>query len=413
MGRDSARDAIRLTHYVSLSGFGGVEQQFASFAARAARRHGALQSVVACSTSVHAHHRELLPNFEDWRYEKKLLGFKLGQHPAGLRRSRYRWLARHLAPDIALLWNRLDQQPRVLDALGARRCLYWEHGSAWLAGDDRAKSDVLSRLPAVICNSRAARRMLQLRWGYEGVARVCLNGMRSRHVVTDFKHLPRNRPLHIGVASRLVPVKATCLALHTLVELHRRGVNATLSIAGDGPLRHALESLAQSLGIARQVQFLGVVKDMPLFFSEIDLLLHPALREPFGVVAAEAGAMGCPVVCTAVDGLPEVVADGITGTCVQPEADLARYRELGGVTEGLPPAVYVPARDTVETPCVCEPTTLADGVMTVIDNAERFSGMSHAAIDHVANRFDFDEHVDDVMAAVREYRATGTLEPSP
>lgn len=413
MGREKARQGLKLTHYVSLSGFGGVEQQFASFAARAARRHGARQSVVACSTRIHAHHRKLLPNFDDWRYEKKLFGIKLGQHPAALRRSRYRWLGRHLEPDVALLWNRLDQQPRVLDALGPRRCLYWEHGSAWLAGDDAAKADVLSRLPAVLCNSQAARRMLELRWGYEGVVRVCLNGMRSRHVVQDFKHLPRDRPLQLGVASRLVPVKATCLALHTLAELHQRGVDARLSIAGDGPERESLTGLAQRLGVSAQVDFLGVVEDMPMFFSEIDLLLHPALREPFGVVAAEAGAMGCPVVCTAVDGLPEVVADRVTGVCVAPTADLARYQELGGVTGGLPPAVYAPARDAVETPRVCEPAALAEGVISVIEDAERFSGMSHAAIDHVAQCFDFDAHVDDVMAAVREYHATGTLERRP
>jgi len=405
---------LRLTHYVSLSGFGGVEQQFASFAARAARRHDAVQCVVACSTRIHAHHRELLPNFRDWRYEKKLFGFKLGQRPSGLRRTRYRWLGRRLKPDVALLWNRLDQQSRVLDALGARRCLYWEHGSAWLAGNDAGRAQVLERLPALICNSQAARRMLELRWGYAGVARVCLNGMRSRHVVQEFKQLPRNRPLHIGVASRLVPVKATALALHALARLRERGVEATLSIAGDGPLREALEQLAHRLGIAGNVRFLGGVKDMPLFFSEIDVLLHPALREPFGVVvAAEAGAMGCPVVCTAVDGLPEVVANGVTGVCVPPTADLARYRELGGETDALPPVVYMPARDAVEKPRICEPAALADGVMDVIASAERFSRMSHAAIDRVAARFDFDDHVDDVMAAVREYHATGTLEHRP
>lgn len=413
MGREKARRGLRLTHYVSLSGFGGVEQQFASFAARAARHHDAVQSVVACSTRIHAHHRELLPNFEDWRYEKKVFGVRLGQRPAGLRRTRYRWLGRRLKPDVALLWNRLDQQARVLDALGPRRCLYWEHGSAWLAGDDAGRAQVLERLPALICNSQAARRMLELRWGYEGVVRVCRNGMRSPYVVKEFKQLPRNRPLHIGVASRLVSVKAPALALHALADLRERGVDATLSIAGDGPLRESLEQLADRLGIAARVNFLGVIKDMPLFFSEIDLLLHPALREPFGVVAAEAGAMGCPVVCTAVDGLPEVIADDVTGVCVPPTADLARYRELGGDTAGLPSVVYMPARDTVEAPRICEPAALAEGVMNVIASGERFSGMSHAAIDRVAERFDFDEHVDQVMAAVREYHATGTLEPRP
>ncbi|MBS61975.1 glycosyltransferase [Salinisphaera sp.] len=411
MGRNKGRQGLRLTHYVSLSGFGGVEQQFVTFAARAARRHAAEQSVVVCSTKVHAHHRELLPNFEDWRYEKKLFGFKLGQHPAALRRTRYRWLGRRFKPDVALLWNRLDQQARVIDALGVRRCLYWEHGSAWLHGDDQARANVLARLPAIICNSHAAKRMLQLRWGYEGAVRVCPNGMRNRHTVKEFKQLPRDRALHIGVAGRLVPVKATCLALHTLAALHRRGIKASMSIAGDGPLRAELEQLARSLNIATHVRFLGVVKDMALFFSEIDLLLHPALREPFGVVVAEAGAMGCPVVCTAIDGLPEVVAHDQTGLCVTPTADLARYRELGGSSDGLPAAVYMPVHDTIDTPRVCEPQELAAAIESVTVDAERFSAMSHAAMVRVKQRFDFDSHVDDVMDAVKEYHATGTLEP--
>ncbi|MES1950061.1 group 1 glycosyl transferase [Salinisphaera sp. S4-8] len=411
MGRDKGRQGLRLTHYVSLSGFGGVEQQFVTFAARAARRHGVEQSVVVCSTKIHAHHRALLPNFEDWRYEKKLFGFKLGQHPAALRRTRYRWLGRRFKPDVALLWNRLDQHTRVIDALGVRRCLYWEHGSAWLAGDDRARADVLARLPAVLCNSQAAKRMLELRWGYEGVVRVCPNGMRNRHTVKEFKQLPRDQSLHIGVASRLVPVKATCLALHALAALRARGINANMSIAGDGPLRAELEQLAQSLNIATHVRFLGVVKDMALFFSQIDVLLHPALREPFGVVAAEAGAMGCPVVCTAVDGLPEVVAHEQTGLCVAPTADLVRYRELGGVTDDLPPAVYIPGRDSIEAPTICEPAALADAVIEITRDAERFAAMSDAAMRRIAERFDFDRHVDDVMAAVNEYHATGTLEP--
>ncbi|MES1946582.1 group 1 glycosyl transferase [Salinisphaera sp. C84B14] len=411
MGRNKGRQGLRLTHYVSLSGFGGVEQQFVTFAARAARRHAVEQSVVVCSTKVHAHHRELLPNFEDWRYEKKLFGFKVGQHPAALRRMRYRWLGRRFKPDVALLWNRLDQQARVIDALGVRRCLYWEHGSAWLHGDDEARADVLSRVPAVICNSHAAKRMLQLRWGYQGAVRVCPNGMRNRHTVKDFKQLPRDRALHIGVAGRLVPVKATCLALHTLAALHRRGIKAAMSIAGDGPLRAELEELARSLNVATHVRFLGVVKDMALFFSEIDLLLHPALREPFGVVVAEAGAMGCPVVCTAVDGLPEVVDHEQTGLCVAPTADLARYRELGGSSDGLPAAVYMPGHDMIDTPKVCEPQDLADAVESVTANAERFSAMSDRAMVRVAQRFNFDSHVDDVMNAVKEYHATGTLEP--
>lgn len=404
---------LSLTHYVSLSGFGGVEQQFAEFVTRAAGLRGVHQSVVACSRNVHPHHRDALASVDDWRYEKKIAGIKLGHQPAFLRRGRYRWLKRRLAPDAALLWNRLGQQQRVLDTLGVRRCLYWEHGSAWLAGEEAAKAAVVARLPAVICNSYAAKRMLELQWGYQGTARVCLNGMRSPGAVGTPRTLSPDQPLRLGTACRLVPVKATCLALHAVAALRARGIDVTLEVAGDGPLRAGLAALAQRLEIADRVFFLGVVRDMPRFFRSIDMLVHPALREPFGVVAAEAAAMGCPVVCTAVDGLPEVVAHEQTGLCVPATGDLARYRALGGETTGLPPAVYNPASDSVGPPRVCEPRALADAVISIAADPERFRRFSAAAIARVADHFDFDRHVATVLDAVREYAATGTLEPTP
>lgn len=406
---------LKLAHYVSLSGYGGVEQQFAQFAARAAGIPGLQQTVVACSKTVHPHHRATLARVDGvWR-EKAVVGIRLPQRPAALRRARYRWLARHVAPDVALLWNRLGQHSRVIDVLGERRCLHWEHGSAWLAGEDDEKRRVLERLPAVICNSQAARRMLQLRWAYDGVTRVCLNGLRPNAVPADArpKALPDDRALCIGVASRLVPVKATCIALHVLAELHKRDLAARLVIAGDGPERDTLQQLAQSLGIRDSVAFKGVLRDMSAFYDEIDLLLHPALREPFGVVAGEAGAHGCPIVCTSVDGLPEVVEHGVTGLCVPPTLSLSDYEALGGRSAALPPYVYKPDVDAIGEPQVCEPAALADAVAALMNDDRRYAAMSAAAIERVQRCFDFDAHVHDVMVAVREYADTGTLAPQP
>src|SRR5699024_10354643 len=155
---------------------------------------------------------------------------------------------------------------------------------------DDEKRRVLARLPAVICNSHAAHRMLQLRWGYTGVARVCRNGLRPSAAPAHAQPrlLPVNRPLRIGVVARLVPIKATCVALHGLAVLHQRGCNASLVVAGDGPERLRLERLARHLGIADDVEFKGVVSDMATVYADIDILLHPAMREPFGMVVAEA-----------------------------------------------------------------------------------------------------------------------------
>lgn len=401
-------DSLSITHYVSLMALGGVERQFRHFVAEASQRMDVKQSAVVCSRRLHPYNREVLDSLVDYRLEKTALGQTLPRHPRVFRRWRHQWIARKQKPDVALLWNRLGQQGRVLDVLGPERCLYWEHGSAWLYGEDEAKRAVLDRLPAVICNSFAAQRMLQIRWGYKGVIRVCPNG-----VVTEPStqaRSGRHASLRLGVACRLVPIKAVCVALHTVAVLVVRGVETTLDIAGDGPLRNELEALAAHLGIARNVRFLGSVSDMNGFFAGIDVFLHTALREPFGMVAAEAQAAGVPVVCTAVDGLPEVISDHQTGLCVEPTADLARHAALGGHNQGLPPYVYMPGIDRVIEPRVCEPDALADAVSSLVAGDERYAAMSAAAIERVAALFDFRAHVDQVIDAAREYNANATLQ---
>lgn len=56
----------------------------------------------------------------------------------------------------------------------------------------------------------------------------------------------------------------------------------------------------------------------PGLLRHVDVLVVPSHREPFGTIAAEAQAVGVPVVASAVDGLVEVVQDGVTGRLVPP-----------------------------------------------------------------------------------------------
>lgn len=61
----------------------------------------------------------------------------------------------------------------------------------------------------------------------------------------------------------------------------------------------------------------------PGLLRHVDVLVVPSDREPFGTIAAEALAVGVPVVAGAVDGLVEVVRDGVTGRLVPPHDPLA------------------------------------------------------------------------------------------
>lgn len=397
--------ALELCHHIGLADRDALEQQFMSFAARAARRHGARQSLVVCSRGVHRRHKPLLPNFERWRYEDRMLGMPLR---ARSKRLRSRWAAKRTQPDVVLLWNEFERLAAAQDAFDPRRCLYWEHGAAWQARPELQTA--LARESAVLCSSFAARRMLELRFDYPGISRVCPNGMRSPHHVADFKHLHSERPLQLGMAGALTPVAGVPLMLHGLRALHNAGVGACLNIVGTGPAREALERQARVLGLSEAVRFLGEVDDMALFFSEIDLFVHAVLHDAGALAPREAAAMGCPVVCTRVDAMPEVVVERVTGICVPPRLTLADYRALGGSAEGLPDTVYDPEQDALVPPQACAPADLAQAIIEVVSDAELFSAMSHAAIERVKDAFDFDTHVDDVMAAVAEYRETGTLE---
>lgn len=91
-----------------------------------------------------------------------------------------------------------------------------------------------------------------------------------------------------------------------------------LVMVGDGPDRDDAEEEARTLGIDKDVHFLGKLDSVAPLLASADLFLLPSDRESFGLSALEALASGVPVVGCAVGGLPEVVRDGETGALCPP-----------------------------------------------------------------------------------------------
>lgn len=77
-----------------------------------------------------------------------------------------------------------------------------------------------------------------------------------------------------------------------------RVCGAFLVFVGDGPLRPQLEAMAQSLGVADKVRFLGFLNQtkLPGAYLVSDLLVLPSEYETFGLVVSEAMACGLPVI---------------------------------------------------------------------------------------------------------------------
>jgi glycogen(starch) synthase len=111
-------------------------------------------------------------------------------------------------------------------------------------------------------------------------------------------------------AGRLHATKGCDRALHALASLRATGVPATLTIAGDGAERAALQSLSETLGLTGAVTFLGLVPRIELarIYREHDVFLFPSLwQEPAGLTYLEAMASGVPVVGLARGGAGELL----------------------------------------------------------------------------------------------------------
>lgn len=129
------------------------------------------------------------------------------------------------------------------------------------------------------------------------------------------------RPLVIGNAGRLSTQKGQIYLLHMSAELKRRGFAHRLAIAGDGELRHELETLAAKLGLSvgaglesgADVIMPGFMVDMAPFWKSIDFFMLSSLWEGFGYVLAEAMLARKPVCAFNVNSMPEVVSEGENG----------------------------------------------------------------------------------------------------
>jgi N-acetyl-alpha-D-glucosaminyl L-malate synthase BshA len=103
-------------------------------------------------------------------------------------------------------------------------------------------------------------------------------------------------------------------------------VDSVLVMIGEGPTQRSARDLAESLGVANRVRFLGNQMDIPSLMGCGDVFLFPSEMESFGLAPLEAMACEMPVIASDSGGIPEVVAHGETGF-LAPVGDVARMAE--------------------------------------------------------------------------------------
>jgi glycogen(starch) synthase len=130
---------------------------------------------------------------------------------------------------------------------------------------------------------------------------------------------------------RLVYEKGFQIALEAMPELIERVPGTRFLVAGSGTHEDELKKQATELGLMEHGTFLGWIGDdvLHLLYRIADVCVVPSIYEPFGLVALEAMASGCPCIVADTGGLREVVPHGGVGLRFRtrdPEA-------LGGMVE--------------------------------------------------------------------------------
>ena len=127
---------------------------------------------------------------------------------------------------------------------------------------------------------------------------------------------------HLLVARNLEPIYDNETAIRAFAIVHQHYPDATLTIAGSGPLAETLKTLAGVLGVTSAVTFSGRLdrEAMAEAYRRADFALNPSLVDNMPNSVLEALASGIPVVSTCVGGVPFIVEHEKTALLVPPKA---------------------------------------------------------------------------------------------
>ena len=115
----------------------------------------------------------------------------------------------------------------------------------------------------------------------------------------------------IGIVGRVVKLKGHDCLFRAVKRLLTEFPNIKVLVVGEGNERFQFEELANELGIAEHIVWVGRVEPEALaeYYKCMTVLAMPSHWEGFGLAAAEAMAAGVPVVGSDVPGLKEVIGD--------------------------------------------------------------------------------------------------------
>jgi glycosyltransferase involved in cell wall biosynthesis len=269
-------------------------------------------------------------------------------------RRQLRAIAAEVRPDWVVS---PDVQTLLLTAsiLRTRRALYLQAGPERLMCHALAGRFVDRHVDRILCCSRFIAERARLTPVDAGKLAIVPNGV----PLPAERPFVDRRPVRMGIVGRIVEQKQHGVLLEACALLRQRLPDAfRLDIVGtkDGPFAAALDSRIAALGLGDIVRWTGFLADRDRLYGELDIVVAPAVDEPFGLTVPEAGSYGLPVVAARSGAFPELIDEERSGLLFEPGdatglaqalerlvGDAALRRRLGEAARA-----HVGARFTIE-----------------------------------------------------------------
>ena len=179
-----------------------------------------------------------------------------------------------------------------------------------------------------------------------------------------------------GIVGRITEQKGHQYAIRALSELSKKYPEIKIAVFGDGELMNNCKDMVASLKLKSQVSFTGFQSDMQKVYKTLDALLMPSTFEALPLTLLEAMASGVPAIASNINGIPEVVRDGVNGLLVPPA-------DIGALVNGIE-LIYndrdllnkmgVAARNTIELEFSLE--KMVRDTISVYEKVSLFGGTS-------------------------------------
>ena len=168
--------------------------------------------------------------------------------------------------------------------------------------------------------------------------------------------------LLLGSVGRLSNQKDPITMIEAFCIVIKRFPSAHLTLVGDGELRDEILIKINQLQLNGRVHLTGNKNDPWKIYHSLDLFIMSSIYEGLGRSITEALSCGVPVVCTSVEGVPEIVRDNETGILVPPK----------------------------------DPGALATGIINSLNDMDNAKKMAEEGRKFVNENFDVNKMVDDI-----------------